>query len=311
MITSKAVEISIVSTLYKSEKYISSFLSEVKSAMKDTGVEYELVLVLDGITDNSKQILMDRRMEFEKMRIIELSRNFGHHNALMAGMTNTEGAYVMIIDCDLEVRPSIIPLFYMEIKNRLCDVVYGYQSVRKGRCVERILGKVFWKIFNLLSDIKTQENIATERIMTRQYINELTALNDRNLFLAGLMNWVGFEQHGIEITKELRHGESTYTLVKRIQLMVNAITSFSAYPLSIMFASGMAVTAASILFALYYIAVRLFYPESVLGGFTSVITAIMFSTGVIVMALGIVGKYIEKIFNQVKSRPLYIIKKII
>jgi putative glycosyltransferase len=229
----------------------------------------------------------------------------------MAGMKYAEGEYIMIIDCDLEVRPAVISSFYNTIIEKKCDVVFGYQSYRKGKFMERFLGAAFWKIFNSLSEVKIQENIATERIMTRQYVNQLLSLNDKSLFLAGMMCWVGFEQCGVELNKDLRVGKSTYTLRKRVNLMINAITSFSAYPLNLLFILGSIITLFSFMFGMYFFVKKILFPELVQEGFTSLITALMFSTGVIVMSLGILGKYIEKIFNQVKDRPLYIIKRII
>jgi putative glycosyltransferase len=305
------VKISVITTLYKSERFISVFLDEVLETMREINQEYELILVLDGITDEAMSILLKRKAEFKNIKIIEFSRNFGHHYALMAGMKNSEGDYVMIIDCDLEVRPSIISRFYNVIEEKKCDVVFGYQSLRKGNFIERVFGGAFWKVLNLLSEIKIQENVATERIMTRQYINELVALNDKNLFLAGMMDWVGFEQYGIELKKGIREGKSSYTLRKRVKLMVNAITSFSAYPLNLLFVLGSIITLFSFLFGLYFFVKKILFPELIQEGFTSLITTIMFSTGMIVMSLGILGKYIEKIFNQVKDRPLYVIKRII
>lgn len=304
------LKVSIVTTLYKSEKFIPVFLNKVKEAVESLNISFELILVLDGITDNSLDILLERKEEFENIKIIELSRNFGHHYALMAGLSNAEGEYVMAIDCDLEVSPLIIQDFYNEIEKCQCDVVYGFQSLRKGKFFERISGSIFWSLFNFFSETKIQENVITERIMTKEYVSKLIELNDKNLFLAGMMSWVGYNQIGIEVKKDLREGKSSYTFIKKFNLMINAITSFSAYPLNVLFSFGIFITLVSFFVGFYYIIMKFIFPDMILSGFTSLITAVMFSTGIIVLSIGIVGKYIEKIFDQVKGRPLYIIRKI-
>lgn len=306
------MKISIISTLYKSEKYLEEFLNDCLFALKSIDCnDYEFVFVNDGSPDNSVAHLLEKKKTIRPIKIIDLSRNFGHHYAIHAGLHHVNGDYVLLIDNDLETNPKVLIDFYNEIKkNPNLDMVFGYQESRKGGFIEKYFGNLFYKIFNLFSEVKIPENILTERLMSKKYVQELAALPDKNIFFAGLMQWVGFNQLGIPIKKENRKGASTYTFRKRINLMINAITSFTAYPLKILFNLGILISIGSIVASFYLIAKKIIYPEQVLSGYTSLTVVILLSTGLILTAIGVLGIYMEKIFNQVKNRPTFIIKKI-
>jgi len=307
------MRLSVVSTLYKSKPFLSKFLEEIIKAIQELNiVEYELVFVNDGSPDNSFKFLLDQKKNIPQIKLIDLSRNFGHHYAIQAGLCHAEGEYIFLIDNDLEVSPLVLIDFFNTMQlNSECDVVYGYQDKRKGKFIESYIGSLFYKVFNFFSETKISENILTERLMTRQYVADILKLHDKNLFLAGLMNWIGYNQIGLAVTKTTREGNSTYTVWKRINLMIEAITSFSAYPLKMLFYFGLIITFFSFLFGAYFLSVKLFYPELVLSGFTSVITVLTFSTGLIILSIGTIGIYLEKVFNQVKNRPTFIVKRII
>ncbi len=306
------MKISVVSTLYKSQRYLDEFLEECLLALKAIGCsDYEFVFVNDGSPDHSVAYLLEKKKTIPKIKIIDLSRNFGHHYAIQAGLLHTQGDYVLLIDNDLETSPKVLVDFYREFQNNpQLDMVYGYQETRKGGFAEKHFGNLFYKVFNWFSEIKIPENILTERLMTQKYVQELAGLPDKNIFFAGLMQWVGFNQLGIPVSKQNRKGASTYTFRKRINLMINAITSFTAYPLKILFNMGILISMGSILTSLLLILRKAIYPEQILSGYTSLIVVILFSTGLILTSIGVLGIYLEKIFNQVKNRPTFIIKKI-
>lgn len=306
------MKISIVSTLYKSEKYLDEFLKECLVALQTIECsDFEFVFVNDGSPDQSVNYLLQKKNTIRTLKIIDLSRNFGHHYAIQAGLQHAKGDYVLLIDNDLETHPKILIDFYNEIqKNPNLDMVYGYQESRKGGFIEKHFGGIFYKVFNWFSEIKIPENILTERLMSQKYVQELSSLPDKNIFFAGLMQWVGFNQLGIPIKKENRKGASTYTFKKRINLMINAITSFTAYPLKILFNIGILISIGSVLGACFLILRKIIYPEQILSGYTSLAVVILLSTGLILTAIGVLGIYLEKIFNQVKNRPTFIIKKI-
>lgn len=304
--------LSIVTTLYKSERFLDTFVAQCEVAMAEIKCDsYEIVFVNDGSPDDSLGKVLKIKESNSHVVAVDLSRNFGHHYAIMAGLNCCSGDYVFLIDCDLEVPPTQIPTFYnkfMEEKN--CDVVFGVQETRKGSFIERKVGGLFYSFFNGLTDTRIPENLLTERLMSRRYVDELVKMGDKNIFMAGMMQWVGFNQIPITIKKGLREGKSTYTLGKRISLSMQAITSFSSYPLVMLFRFGFYISAISVLTGVYFIVQKLINPEIVLSGFTFLIVALLFSVGVIVCSLGILGIYIDKLFNQTKGRQTFIVKDI-
>ena len=236
--------LSVVTTIYRSEKYLNEFIELILAAVNNLSIDsYELIFVLDGITDNSKKVLLEQKVSVAQINIIELSRNFGHHYAASAGLSNATGEYIFIIDCDLEVSPTILVDFMKKMKGSDADVVYGVQKSWKGKFIEKQLGGLFWKVFNMLIDNKVPNNVVTERLMNRNYLEALNSLGDKNIFFAGPMYLVGFNQIGVEVEKSQRKGKSTYGVLKRVSLLVEAITSFSEKPLKLIFKFGLAITA--------------------------------------------------------------------
>ncbi len=304
--------ISVVTTLYRSQKFLAQFLLEIQQALLEIGcINYELVFVNDGSPDNSLQYLIECQKDKPEIKIIDLSRNFGHHYAIQAGLHYSSGDYVFLIDNDLETPPAVLIEYYHELtRNPELDVVYGYQEQRKGNFIEKYSGSLFWILINKMSDTKIPHNILTERLMTRQYVEALLRLQDANVFLGGMMYWVGFNQKGIAVRKTQREGASTYSMRKRAQLMLQAVTSFSGKPLEWLFYSGLIISFFSIIFLIYLIIQKLLHPDQVQFGWTSIVAINILILGIIATFLGIIGIYIYKIFRQVQGRPNAIVKKI-
>ncbi|ESU19803.1 Glycosyl transferase, group 2 family protein [Flavobacterium enshiense DK69] len=306
------MKISVVSTLYKSKVFLEQFLIEIGKALSAIECnDFELLFVNDGSPDDSVEYLLGRKKDIPQIKIIDLSRNFGHHYAIQAGLQYANGDYIFLIDNDLETSPEILVEFYNEIKgNQSLDVVYGFQESRKGDFLERNSGSLFWILINKLSDTKIPHNILTERLMTHQYVKELLRLQDANLFIGGMMYWVGFNQKGIPVKKGARDGASTYTFKRRAKLMLQAITSFSGKPLEWLFYFGLSISFFSFLFIIYLVIQKLIYQDQVQLGWTSIIAINVLILGVISTFLGIIGIYIYKIFKQVQGRPNAIVKRI-
>tara|TARA_B110000879_G_scaffold155108_1_gene200513 strand:- start:47 stop:976 length:930 start_codon:yes stop_codon:yes gene_type:complete len=307
------MKLSVVSTLYQSKVFLDKFLIEIEKAIQLIQiVDYELIFVNDGSPDNSLQYLITLKKEkYSKIKLIDLSRNFGHHYAIQAGLREAKGDLVFLIDNDLETHPNVLVNFYKTIKeDKSLDVVYGFQEVRKGNFIERVLGGLFWILINKLSDTKIPHNILTERLMTQEYVKALLSLNDANLFLGGMMFWVGFSQKGIPIEKGQRVGASTYSFKRRMDLMLQAITSFSGKPLVYLFYFGLIVSFLSVLFIIYLIIQKILYVDEVQLGWTSLVAISVLVLGVISTSLGVMGIYVYKIYKQVQGRPNAIIKKI-
>lgn len=303
-------QISIVSTMYRSRSFLDRFLAECLEAITNVGAtDFEIVLVNDGSPDDSLAYAISRCQDIPQLVVVDLSRNFGHHYAMQAGLRYAKGDFIFLIDCDLEVSPLTLSEFKKKLDASGADMVYGYQESRKGGVFERTSGGFFYSTFNYLSDIKIPENIATERIMTRRYVEALLQLGDRNLFLGGMMSWTGFPQLGMPLKKKQREGRSSYTILARIHLMVNAVSSFSAQPLIWMFNIGITITTFSFLYVFYLIARKILFNDALLG-FTSLIALTSLSLGIMATGMGILGIYLGKVFTQVQNRPNYIVKDV-
>ena len=300
--------ISIVSTMYRSRPYLQDFIDECLVALQAVGSEpWEIVLVNDGSPDEALAYALQRRAADCRIVVVDLSRNFGHHAAMQAGLCHARGDLVFLIDCDLEVRPAALIDFVARQQSSGADLVFGYQERRKGAWFEQWSGTVFWRALNALSDVRVPENMVTERIMTRRFVDALLRLGDHNLFLGGMMSWAGFVQIGLPVAKSQRHGSSTYTLARRLQLMVTAVSSFSSKPLTWLFNAGVVITAASFAYVIYLLFRKLMFDDALIG-FTSLMGLMSLSLGIITTALGVVGIYLGKVFNQVQGRPNYIVR---
>lgn len=306
------MKLSVVSTLYKSKVFLDEFLVEIEKAIKFINIEdYELIFVNDGSPDDSLEHLINLMQTNAHIKIIDLSRNFGHHYAAYAGLKYAKGELTFLIDCDLEVSPNVLSDFYLEMNDSGVDVVYGVQKARKGGLLEKYLGGLFWSVFNYMSDIKVPKNVLTERLMNRNYLDSLLSLEEKNLFFAGNMYWVGYNQKPLVIEKKQRSGKSTYGLKRRVNLLIESITSFSDKPLRILFFMGVCITSISVLAIVIQLVRKLITPDLILQGFTTLYILILLSLGIIISAIGLMSIYMSKVFKETKARPLYIVKQII
>lgn len=304
--------LSVVTSLYKSTPFLERFVTSITQTVCELGIDdYEIIAVNDGSPDDSLATMLKLKEVNPHIVVVDLSRNFGHHYALFAGMEVSRGDYVFTIDCDLEVNPTVLSQFWeAHLEHLDVDRIYGVQEMRKGKFVEKWGGSSFYRIFNSLSETKIPTNILTESLMSRRYIDELVRMGDANLFLAGMFSWIGFNQMPLVCKKGQRETKSTYTFAKRLALSLQALTSFSAYPLRMLFVIGGCLALISFVYGIYLIVRKLVFSSFVLSGYTSMIVLLLFSTGVVVMSLGVLGLYIEKLFNQTKNRQRYIIKHI-
>lgn len=299
--------ISVVTTLYYSSDYIEEFYIKITNALTNITNNFEIIFVNDGSPDNSLDIVLKLKKQDSRIKIIDLSRNFGHHKAIMTGLIESIGDFVFLIDSDLEEDPNLIKIFWNEIQESDFDVIYSIQKHRKGNYFEKISGFLFYKMFNFFSSIKIPESASTCRIMKRSYINELVKFREHELFITAILSATGFKQKGIYIDK-FSSSPTTYSLRKKLDLMVNAITSFSSKPLVYVFYLGILISFFSFSYIIFIFIKKLVWNVPVLG-WASLISSIWMIGGIIMLSLGIIGIYISKIFNEVKNRPYTVIKK--
>jgi putative glycosyltransferase len=300
------IALSIVTSMYKSAPFLDEFHERCSAAAARLGGPYEIVLVNDGSPDDSLAIALRLQQHDRHVRVVDLSRNFGHHKALMTGLAHARGQRVFLIDCDLEEDPAWLLAFDELLRTTAADVVYGVQSERKGDWFERLSGDVFFKVFNRMLEHQIPANVVTARLMTARYVSALLEHHERELFLAGLMLVTGFDQRALPVKKGSRPG-SSYTLRKRISLFVNAVTSFSNRPLVYIFQIGIGVMLLSIVAG-----VVLVYKHLTAGidvpGWASIMVSIWFLGGLTIFCVGVIGVYLAKIFIEIKRRPYTIVR---
>jgi putative glycosyltransferase len=284
------------------------FYTRIKEEAEKVTENYEIILVNDGSPDDSLDIAISLHEQDGRVGVIDLSRNFGHHKAIMTGLTHAKGALVFLIDCDLEEDPELLGRFYTEFQNSNADVVYGVQEKRKGGFFERNTGAIYWKLFHLVSSYPMTPNQLVARLMTQRYVANLIEHQEREIFLPGLWAITGFNQVPIMVRKHGK-GSSTYTLRLKVSQVVDSITSFSSQPLVYIFYLGSAIMLVSSIAGLYLIVRRLFI-GIYLPGWPSLIVSIWFLGGLIVFCLGVIGIYLSKIFMETKRRPYTVIRKI-
>jgi putative glycosyltransferase len=300
------MDLSIVTTLYRSAPYVEQFYARVRAAAEEITDDYEIIFVNDGSPDDSLEIALALYARDRRVKVLDLSRNFGHHKAIMTGLAQAGGALVFLIDSDLEEEPELLGRFHREMNATGADVVYGVQTARKGGLVERLTGRLFYAVFNAISECPVPADLLTARLMTRRYVAALIQHREREVFLGGLFALTGFAQVPVPATKGHR-GQSTYSFGRRLALFVNSITSFSNKPLVLMFYLGLAIVAASGLAGMYLIVNRLLF-GGLLTGWPSLIVSVWFLGGLTIFCLGVIGVYLSKVFVETKPRPYTVIR---
>lgn len=303
------MKLSIVATLYHSAPYINEFHERASAVARQlVGDEYEIILVNDGSPDRSFDIAVKLTEQDPRLVVIDLSRNFGHHKAMMTGLAQSTGERVFLIDSDLEEEPEWLLGFAEQMRQECSDVVYGIQGKRKGGTFERITGAVFYKLFRKLTDVKQPDNIVTARLMSQRYVQALLSHRERELNIGGLWIITGFKQ-STKVVLKRSTSPTTYTLSGKFSHLINAITSFSSLPLVYTFYTGLMISISALTF-ITYLFLRYFFISSPPSGYTSLIASIWLFSGLIIFFLGVQGIYIAKIFSEVKQRPYTIIRSI-
>jgi putative glycosyltransferase len=302
--------ISVVSTLYYSAPHLEEFCQRIVSQIIKLGfINYEIILVNDGSPDKSGQIANEIADNDSNVSVIHLSRNFGQYNAVFAGLSKARYEIVFVLDCDLEEMPENLEQFYHKlIENPDYDVIYGVVGSRKGGLVKKVFGNVFSSFFDLINDFNIPKDQAWIRLMRKQYVDSLLKFNETETFPAGLFFITGYNQQPLLIQKKYK-GYTTYNLSKRLTSGLNAIVSFSSKPLVFIGIFGFIISFAALISLIFLLLLHLYGVNFQLG-WLSVVGSIWLVGGIIIFCIGIIGLYISKIFNQIKNRPLFIIKNI-
>ena len=298
--------LSVVTTLYNSARFLPEFHRRMTAAAAALPGDYEIVMVNDGSPDESLQVALELRRQDPRVRIVDLSRNFGHHKALMTGLQHARGDLVFLLDSDLEEDPGWLETFLRRLRETGADVVYGVQESRKGGWFERVTGQLFFSLFNRLLTHPIPNNVITARLMTRRYVRALVQHRDQEVCIAGLWTITGFDQRPLAVVKATG-ASSSYTLRRRVSVFVNAVTSFSNRPLLLIFQLGIGVILLSML-AGAVLLYKSLTGEIGVPGWASVMVSIWFLGGVMIFCVGVLGIYLAKIFTEIKQRPYTIVR---
>ena len=298
--------ISIVSPVYRAEKILPILVSEINLVMERIGEDYEIILVDDRSPDNSWEVMKVLSNQNPKIKSIRLSRNFGQHSAIFAGLTRTKGDWVVVMDCDMQDQPKEIAKLYKKALEGY-DIVLGQRENRKDKFLKKLSSKLFYKVFNYLSGANFDNNVANFGIYHQKTIKSILDMGDYVKFFSLFINWIGFESVSIPIEHgEREEGKSTYSVGRLFKQAFNVIISFSDKPLRLFINFGLSISVLSFIVGIYYLYLAL-TGKIAQPGFSSLILSIWFLSGIIISCIGIVGVYLGKTFDQAKGRPTFII----
>jgi dolichol-phosphate mannosyltransferase len=297
--------LSVVAPVYNEEATIERFYSRVCAALE--GLRFELVLVDDGSSDGTAARLAEMASSDPRMHVVFLSRNFGHQTALTAGLDHARGDAVVMLDADLQDPPELIPRMLDHWRGG-CDVVYAVRKQREGESRFKLAtARWFYRFFDKLATVELQPNSGDFRLLDRQPLDALLSMRERSRFLRGMTVWVGYRQAAVPYDRDARYaGETKYTLGKMLRFSLDAISSFSHRPLQLATLLGFIISTLAFIAIPVVIVLRIL--GSYLPGFSSITIAILLLGGIQLIALGIIGEYVGRIYDEVKGRPLYLVR---
>jgi glycosyltransferase involved in cell wall biosynthesis len=281
------------------------------AVLQQLSTRFEVVYVDDGSTDSTFSILTDLQSNNKAVRVVRLSRNFGHQIAITAGLEHACGDAVVLIDADLQDPPEVIPQM-VERWLEGYDVVYGQRTEREGETTFKLwTAKVFYRLINRLSKVSIAVDVGDFRLMSRQVVEALLRMPERDRFLRGMVSWLGFRQVAVPYRRARRlSGQTKYPFWKMVYFALDGIVSFSAVPLKIATIIGFSSSALALVLICYALYFRFFTNQTV-PGWTAVFTAVLFMGGAQLISLGIIGEYVGRIYGEIKRRPLYLVQELL
>ena len=297
--------LSVVAPVYNEVATVEQFYARVCSALQ--GLSFEIVLVDDGSSDGSDRELQKLAMNDPRVRVVQLSRNFGRQTALTAGLDHARGDAVVMLDADLQDPPELIPQM-LDHWRAGCDVIYAVREQRDGESRFKLAtARWFYALFDRLAQVELQHNSGDFRMLDRRALDALLSMRERNRFLRGMTVWVGYRQAAVPYTRDARHaGTTKYTIPKMLRFSLDAISSFSHRPLQLATLLGFLISTLAFIAIPVVVALRIL--GSYLPGFGSVTIAVLLLGGIQLIALGIIGEYVGRIYDEVKGRPLYLVR---
>lgn len=301
-----SIKISVVSPVYRGEKMVSELVRRNEEALSSITDDYEIILVNDCSPDNSWREIQKECAKNPKVKGLNLSRNFGQHYAITAGLSYATGDWVVVMDCDLQDRPEEIPNLYTKAQDGY-DSVLAQRVQRSHGWFKKMGSKLFYKVFSYLTDTKQDSSVANFGIYNRKVIDAVLSMGDAMRYFPAQVQWVGFKKAYLPIQHDERaEGKSTYNLSRLFKLAFDTIVSFSDKPMRLMVKLGMLVTLAAFIVGIVFL-VRYCMGLIEVMGYASLIISLWLLAGIIISLIGIVGIYLGKLFEKAKDRPTYIV----
>ena len=308
---SPVTKLSIVAPCYNEEKVLPEFVSRVTAVARSLGCPYEILLVNDGSRDHTLAVALRLAQNDPHLRVANFFRNFGHQAAVTAGLDLADGDAVVLIDSDLQDPPEVISEMFARWRDG-ADVVYGQRRTRSGESAFKLVtAKLFYRLLSWTTDRSIPKDTGDFRLMDRQVVNVLKLMRERHRFIRGMVSWVGGRQEAVMYDRQARFaGATSYPFAKMLSFAIDAITSFSVLPLRLLSYSALVVLAITLVMSIVVFIIRLVNPAYFIPGYSSIMLTIMFFGGINLLAFGVIGEYIGRMYESVKGRPLYVMESV-
>ncbi|WP_295156817.1 glycosyltransferase family 2 protein [uncultured Brachyspira sp.] len=308
------MKVSIIIPCYNEEDVLNTFYERINNVSKEL-IDYELefLFINDGSKDKTEKIIEELNKKDSRVKLFSFSRNFGHQAAVSCGIHNCCSDIAVIIDADLQDPPEIIPDMIKMYEDIKCPIIYGKRVSRKGETFfKKLTASIFYRLINLLSEVKFPVDTGDFRLIDRNVIETYKSFGENPKYIRGLISWTGFEQKAFEYEREARAaGHTKYTFKKMLKLALTGILSFSVKPLKISLFLGTLAIFTALSFSVRVFYLYLFNPDKLVKGYASAIIIILFMGGFQLLSLSVISEYLANIFNEIKKRPEYILKKTI
>jgi glycosyltransferase involved in cell wall biosynthesis len=305
----ETVKYSIVIPLYNEEEILPLLVERLQQIMAELDGPTEVVMVDDGSGDRTFELARAASAKDPRFKVIQFSRNFGHQLAITAGMDATSGDAVIIMDADLQDPPDVIPQMVEKWREGY-EVVYGRRQRREGeRPFKTITASAFYGLLHRIADIDTPVDVGDFRLVDRKALNAFLRMRESNRYVRGMFSWVGFRQVAVPYVREQRHAGTTHYTVRRMAMLAsNGIVGFSTAPLRLALGTGVFLAFAAVLYGMVLISLKL-ASLSLVPGYASLLCAITFISGIQLIVMGMVGLYVGRIYDEVRARPLYVVRE--
>lgn len=304
------IKYSIILPVYNEEETLPELYRRLKQVVDGLDGQTEMIFVNDGSQDGSFQTLGDLAKQDKRIKVLSFSRNFGHQMAITAGLDYSSGDACVVMDADLQNPPEVIPELISVWKQGEYEIIYASRDRREGEnWFKKTTARLFYSLMQKLSKTNIPINAGDFRLLDRKVVDALCSLRECHRFVRGLIDWLGFAQTSVSYEGQARFaGETKYSLYKMVKFALDGITSFSYRPLQLATCLGFLFSIAGFFYAAYAISINLFTDKTV-HGWTSLIVTVLLLGGIQLITLGIIGEYIGRIFDDVKQRPLYVVRK--